>query len=673
MTINSSTTNHERQIELSLAPKEYSGTATHYVPTLVLVSSLEKTLKSHNYSPIHWADNYRSAKNFCKAVGFCLDIDGTMIIEDALAKLSQLNLNFALVTTKSHSELSHRFRVLIPFNRSLLTYENYKKAATALDVTFGSICDLKVFDGARQLYGSPDEALYYENWSGVDFDVTPFLGIDLSQVRTGIGDWSDSTPLKTAEEKIVFVGNLDEKTSIYCPFHEDTSPSAFVEYAENSNNWFVYCSACGKTFWKTKIPLQNEERCRGYWSHAKGVYEVGLVGGEFIFKDIGDKKFFINVGAYDKKDREGIFRWLVENQHLSVLRRIDLLGDGRSEANTYEVLKDAGIVEVRYAPLSVETSDNQFIEDYLEATFKDQKDFIKEYLACYCYTNHRPLPTLILVGKRGTGKNTFAEAVAEIFKPLSSFWEVSKDQFNPAYEKKLLIADETITTDKKDYIELKKIAGQNEHNINKKFTPHYSAKNNINVIILSNRLLPIFVESSELPSSPEMNQFFVYEFPQLSGPVDAELARKLRERLGYYVRTALRRVYEGMEMQKYRYGMKVPITDEERRLFNSSVSEEDEMTQRFIQQLVTRLASSIPWDLHDHVTAGYVPKDAFIEFQYQDKEKRIVVRRMRELGYLSDKEPERIQENKRRQYCYKMLDPMKKKIENDLGPGCFAT
>ena len=126
-----------------------------------------------------------------------------------------------------------------------------------------------------------------------------------------------------------------------------------------------------------------------------------------------------------------------------------------------------------------------------------------------------------------------------------------------------------------------------------------------------------------------------------------------------------------MEMHKYRYGMEVPITDEERRLFNSSVSEEDEMKDRFVQQLVTRIASTTPWDFKDHVTSGYVPKELFNEFKYDEKEKRIIIRRMREVGYLSDKEPERLKRG-RRGYCYKMLDPMKKIIERDLGTGCFT-
>jgi hypothetical protein len=60
-----------------------------------------------------------------------------------------------------------------------------------------------------------------------------------------------------------------------------------------------------------------------------------------------------------------------------------------------------------------------------------------------------------------------------------------------------------------------------------------------------------------------MNQFFIYEFPEITGPIDAEIGRKLRERLGYYIRTVLLQVFQNMDMNKYRYGMKVPITDEE--------------------------------------------------------------------------------------------------------------
>jgi hypothetical protein len=675
---NNITHKQERQIELSLAPIEYTGKGTHYVVSVVSVSSLEKTFKSNNYSPIHWNSNYRHTKNFKKGVGFCLDIDETITIQKAGTILKQHNLNYALITTRNHKEEAHRFRIFIPFSCPIYNYPVYKKAAVALAKIFKDACDEAVFDGARQLYGSPENAYYSCSWNGQDFNVTPFLGEDLSIIKYGDGDWNDNLIVRLAKggqvsiDKITIDENKGKTTPIFCPWHDDQSHSAFVSFSDKSWNWFIRCMSCEKMYWKTKIPPPNEERCKGYWSHAKGVYEVGLVGGEFIFKDIGEKKFYVKVSAYSLEVKEEVFQWIVENQHLSALRRVDLLGDGDATENIFTILKDEGIVEVRYAPLPVDKADNQFVEDYLETTFRGHKDFIKEYLAGYCFTNLRPLPTLILVGKRGTGKNTFAEAVAEIFKPLSTFWEVSKDVFNPAYEKKLLIADETLTDDKRNYTELKKISGQNEHPINKKYTPHYNVKNNINVIILSNRLLPIFVESSELPSMEELNQFFVYEFPKIAGPIDAEIGRKLKERLGYYIRTELKQVFSGMGMHKYRYGMKVPITDEERRLFNCSVSVEDDLKDRFIQQLTDRLENPIGWDFQDHITSGYLPKEVFEEFKYQDKEKRIIIRRLREIGYLSDDEPIRFQAKMKRTYCYQMKDPLKKKIEKDLGTGCFA-
>jgi Family of unknown function (DUF5906) len=671
MTTQISATNHERLVKLSLHPLDYNGTAAGYIPTDIKVSSLEEIFKSRNYSPIVWANHYRNLANFRIAYGFCVDIDGTMTIEDAESILKNNNLNYALVTSRSHTPDEHHFHIFIPFSQRILTYLKYQDASQKIDKLFNSKCDDSVFDGARIMYGSPENAYFSSCWTRQDFDVSEFVGIDISAVKYGAGDWDNSLMVRDSKGKELSVTGITAKTPIFCPWHDDETPSAFIGFSEKSKNWFIYCSACHKTFWKTKLLPPNEDRCEGYWSHSKGIYEAAIVGEEFCFKEIGEKKFYVNVGAMDTKDQKNVYSWLVDNQHIKLLRRIDSLGDARIDKSMFEVKKDEGIIEVHYAPIAVEKENNQFVDDYLQSTFKEHKDFIKQWLAAYCYTNHRPLPTLILVGKRGTGKNTFAEMVAEIYKPLSTFWQVSRDTFNPAYEKKLLIADETLTDDKRNYTELKKIVGQNEHPINKKYTPHYMAKNNMNVVILSNRLLPIFVESSEMPKSPESNQFFVYEFPQLAGPVDAQLAVKLKQRLGFYIRTVLLRVYESMDMSSFRYGMKVPMTNEEYRLFNSSISEEDELKDRFIHQLVDKLETDPNWKDKEYVLEELIPSTVFSQLNFDDKDKRTVVRRMRELGLLSGDEPYRVGNKVYRPYCYKMLDPLKKKVEADIGGGCF--
>ncbi len=671
MTTQTSITNPERLVKLSLCPLDYSGEAVNYIPSDIKVSSLEEIFKSRNYSPIVWANHYRNLANFRIAYGFCVDIDGTMTIGDAEKTLKDNNLNYALVTSKSHKPDDHRFHIFIPFSQRILTYLKYEEAAHKLDKLFNNKCDDSVFDGARIMYGSPESAYFSSCWTRDDFDVSQFVGIDMSSVKYGVGDWDNNLTVRDSKGKELAAKDITVKTPIFCPWHDDETPSAFVDFSEKSRNWFIHCSACHKTFWKTKLLPPNDERCEGFWSHSKGIYEAAIVGEEFCFKEIGEKKFYVNVGAVDTKDQKNVYSWLVENQHIKLLRRIDSLGDARINGSVFEVKKDDGIIEVHYAPIAVDIENNQFVEDYLQSTFKEHKDFIKQWLAAYCYTNHRPLPTLILVGKRGTGKNTFAEMVAEIYKPLSTFWQLSKDAFNPAYEKKLLIADETLTDDKRNYTELKKIVGANEHPINKKYTPHYMAKNNMNVIILSNRLLPIFVESSEMPKSPESNQFFVYEFPDLVGPVDAQLALKLKQRIGLYVRSVLKREYERMDMSAFRYGMKVPITSAEYRLFNSSISEEDSLKDKFIHELVEKLEKDTHWTEREHVLDGWISSQVFNDLDLKDKDKRTVVRRMRELGLLSGDEPVRVMIKAERRYCYKMLDPLKKRVEADIGTGCF--
>jgi hypothetical protein len=685
MTTNNSATNLERLIELSLAPKEYSGKATNYIPTEVSVSSLEKTFKSHNYSPIHWSGNYRLAKNFIKAVGFCLDIDDGMTIDEALIILKQHNLNFALVTTRSHKSEKHRFRILIPFNQFILSLEHYKRSAQALNELFSAKCDSTVFDGARQLFGSPDDAIYYDNWSGVDFEVTSFISNDNSldilphlNIEKGgkeqiTDSWDDSTVLKRADGHNLYGNEITEKTRLFCPFHKDETPSAFADYSEKSNNWYIHCKSCGQTFWKTELTNPLEERCAPYWSHTSKIYEMGIIGDAYHFKEIGEKKFQTFVEAKNKQSQSEAYEWLLKHHHISNVQRIDYLGDPLAASHTFEVKKDEGLIEVKYRALPVEIQDNQFIENYLDSVFGQSKDFIKQYMAVYTYTDFKKLPTLILIGVRGVGKNKFAEMLSEIYPQRSQFWTASEESFNPELQKKLLIADETVSGNKKNYQYLKRLSGQSCHVINEKFTPKYQVKNNVNVIILSNNLLPIFVEREELPTDPANNQFFVYEIKPFTGTLDAELDKKLKARLGHYVRTELKSVFDGLDLSKYRYSIPVPITQEERKLFRSSVSLEQMNADKFIEELVNKITETPPWNLTDHVTSGFVPIDTLCkELQITNQDKRAIVHNLRERDYISSDDTQRPMIAGKKPYCYLMTEKLKDKIETDGKIVCFA-
>ena len=52
MTTQTSITNHERLVKLSLHALDYSGTAAGYIPTDIKASSLEEIFKSQSFGPI---------------------------------------------------------------------------------------------------------------------------------------------------------------------------------------------------------------------------------------------------------------------------------------------------------------------------------------------------------------------------------------------------------------------------------------------------------------------------------------------------------------------------------------------------------------------------------------------------------------------------------------------
>jgi hypothetical protein len=216
----------EREIQLSLAGKIYSGTTVIFIPHQVKIGSLESILKSHNYSPISWHDHYRDGKNFKSASGFCVDYDHGMTIEQALEKLQQLGWNYALVTTRSYKPEEHHFRIYIPFNKTVYSYKVYRAVIDSICLQFPQ-SDEKVLDAARQLFGSPDDAIYHSCWTGKDFDVEPFLRD---------GEWDKNLRIMDEHMKQIDVRTLDVKAVIYCPFHDDSSTSAFIEFSEKSQN-----------------------------------------------------------------------------------------------------------------------------------------------------------------------------------------------------------------------------------------------------------------------------------------------------------------------------------------------------------------------------------------------------------------------------------------------------
>ncbi len=584
--------------QISLANK--TGNAkkvTDFKTQSVKLPELEMTLKSHNFSLISWKidpDNHdngynrrRKADNFESASGVVIDIDDGLTIAEARQRLETGNLNHVLITSKSHQKakgdkgVQDRYHILVFFNKVTISAEKYQGAFGKLRSIFPEM-DTSVKDLARFIFASPDDAEYFEFFEGEFFDIDSIADDDYLTTFTQpdnerkIWEFDLDLEVKLSDGRKVKVSDIDGKHPICCPRdeHKDENPSAFVQYLEDRDKFMINCSACGWTGWSKTTRFQStiNKGMEDFYFCGKDVLEMGLSDDAFFATKLKQEAFNIIVDARTKEQQEAAFEHLVENRRLKNFSQVEYITDPSADKSGYSVNHEKGSVEVKIPPRPVETKDNEFIEKYLQQTFGEQKDFIKKFMAMYSYINFLRLPTLVLHGPRGSSKSTFANMLADIYPSMYMDWAGSIGNFTPEAEKKLLIIEENISSEKAMYKSLKKLTGQPYLLVNKKYQPEYQVKNNINVILISNEAIPLYVEKSELPTDEANNQFFVWEFPSLKSTPDAHFPEKLRQRIGHYVRTELKTVYDNIHKKYTRYGIPVPITVYERKLFENNTT-----------------------------------------------------------------------------------------------------
>lgn len=577
-------------LSLSVKSKNYDGSQNTYFDSFkeILTENLEKTLKNKNFSFICWENNHRKSEKFVSAHGFVVDIDNGQTIDEAIEVLDKHSLNYAIITSRSHSDKKNKFHILIPFSRPV-TADEYKIIGNKISSELFPSTDKATLDLARFMFGSPETAIYKSNFDRNDLNIDNFMKVYKEQIekeaKVSNDEWDETTELIKQNGERVFAKDITAKTAIKCPFHNDKNASAFVEYSSKSKNHFIHCSTCGKTFWKKRAELHIEELTNNFWSNGNGIYEAGLVDDTFSLENIGEKKFYSKIGAVSQKEKQKYFDYLVNEKHLHRLNRIDNIGTVDLEKSTFDVNLKTGNITVQVKAMPSDMVGNKYIEDYLTDTFGEYKTFIKEWLAVYAYTNYKKLPTLIFIGARGVGKNTFAESVMQIFPTLSEIAKDLEGNFNYFAEKKLIVIDESTSNGKMQYQALKKYSGQAYITVNKKYSPEYKVQNNMSIILLSNEDMPIYVQRDELPTDTRNNQFFVFRMKRTKD-LNPNLKEEVIKRLGNYIRTELRTVFENLDMSKYRYAIDVPITDEERRLFHNSITDVEIEADKMIEKIL---------------------------------------------------------------------------------------
>ena len=657
-----------KSIELSTAAKTYNGAANTWFKTATVpLADLAQYLTQHNYSTIHWQNGSRLEKNFIKAIGFVGDYDsGERTIQEVHDDLTSQGFNHLIIPSKSHTAEHHKFHVVLQFDHPVFSSAGYKLIAEYIVKNILPGSDPAVTDAARYIYGSRDNVDSTCYWGGSDLKVVGLADI-----------WNQETEILDRDSALITVSEISGKTSIYCPFHEDSNPSAFIDYSKKSDNWYIHCSSCSETFWMQQDKSHIERVCESYWSYGKDVWDFGMVNDEFFYEKFGSEKFHIKTNTEGGDDKKKAMRHLVINKHIRHLSRIDYVSDIEADDSFYDVDLATGVISAHHRAIPADLKDNTYVDQYLSDRFGVHQGFIKEWLAVYCHSNYCKLPSLILSGGRASGKSTFAEVVADIFPTMSFQWSGNEEGFTYEVEKKLLIVEENLSDKVSQYKTLKKYTGQKYATVKKKFKDPYQVRNNTNIILLSNELIPLFVSRDELPTDTRNNQFFVYEFPPLSGSIDPDTQDKLIARLGHYIRTELKTVYDGLSNGGYRYSIDVPITDAEHELFAANTSDLESDVDVLVNRLVEQYEKdSFPDDMpyYPFIEQGQLPVQWIKNYSPSSRHYNQVLKGMRRQRLLSG-EADRFQVNGKRLFCLSMTDKLSEMLRQKDAPevACVAS
>ena len=73
----------------------------------------------------------------------------------------------------------------------------------------------------------------------------------------------------------------------------------------------------------------------------------------------------------------------------------------------------------------------------------------------------------------------------------------------------------------------------------------------MNIIILTNQDVPVFVTKEEMPKNENNNQFFVYEFKELKNEIDNTLYSSIVNAMGHYIKTELKNVFQNLDLTNF--------------------------------------------------------------------------------------------------------------------------
>ncbi|GBE30395.1 hypothetical protein BMS3Bbin04_01428 [bacterium BMS3Bbin04] len=613
--------------EIQLQTKSDGNTVTRF--TLEEIDLEDKpTLKEVFRNYVHatnvWAKDQKCGKDSYQGmVGLAFDADDGLITMPAAGALFK-EYKYILYTSTGHLEdkpnhygEQHRFRIILPFEPSDSLYftnpDEADKVYAWAKWRFPQF-DPYVFARHMKLFPNrnpnPDHYIVKVNTEG------DWFRVPIEEVYQLVKDQATKTSTESAgsSDKYRYIKHgmdivlpnkrisykletlrpylatcKDQKQPCYCPFCDDLNSESASAFVQMSTEGFVhlFCSHCKSV---------ADQKGEGQYYYFEDPVEPGM----FMLEDKLLRVHMTASNAHVVKVREDYIskgnRDYVKT-YLSRMRNIpsakftvDRFASAAYDQVQYELDFDKSCLQIQIPTgINVQKKDNAFIDSWLDSVFGKYTDFIKNWLALYCYTNYQKLPVIVLTGPRATGKTTFSEIVASIFPDLATDWDGNKQDFTPFYTNKLLMVEENYVNRKEQYVQIKKVTGSEFLTVNEKYMPQYRVRNNTNIILTTNEPRPVFLAANEKPTSPDDNNFFIYKVPAIK-KLNPIIKEEIRERFGHYLQTELLSRYKKWEAQQQsstaRYGIPCPITDLEKDLYDSAQTNIEAETELVAEALV---------------------------------------------------------------------------------------
>lgn len=214
-----------------------------------------------------YRDGVRKSENFIATDYLAVDIDYGMTLEDAKKHPIVKQYCSMIYVTPSHTPDDNRFRLFFALPRTITKISDVKSASRSLTRRLGD--DMKATDAARMFYGSKgSNPMVYKRLMSSEFLdelIQDGLTFPSSESLAFGGSTASRSSLRPDPDMLVITKDgkqqslkeITKTTSIYCPFHNDHNPSAFVSQSNNQSK-YIHCSKCQQTWYvKGSTPYER--------------------------------------------------------------------------------------------------------------------------------------------------------------------------------------------------------------------------------------------------------------------------------------------------------------------------------------------------------------------------------------------------------------------------------